>query len=114
MTSLPLFGRARVSETGVMSSENSRSTGSVSTGSVSSGRRSWPQLLRSVSLSIAAAVAECHRATRTMTQLRLAPDRYLPDSAQAPDDYAEFLFRTSGPLRHEPTARQRAAGRSLR
>lgn len=109
MTSLPLSGRARLSETEVMSSENSRSTGSVS-----SGRRSWPQLLRSVSLSIAAAVAECHRATLTMTQLRLAPDRYMPHSAQAPDDYAEFLFRTSGPLRHEPTARQRAAGRSLR
>ena len=49
-----------------------------------------------------------------MMQRRLAPDRYLPDSGQAPDDYAEFLFRTSGPLAHEPTARQRAAGRSLR
>ncbi len=87
-----------------MSSENSRST----------GHSSWPQLFRSVTLSIAAAVAECHRATRTMTQLRLAPDRYLPDSGQAPDEYAEFLFRTSGPLRHEPTAKQRAAGRTLR
>ena len=64
-----------------------------------------------MSLAIAAVVAECNRATRTMTQLRFAPDRYLPDSGQAPDDYAEFLFRTSGPLRHEPSARQRAAGR---
>ncbi len=80
----------------------------------SSGRRGWSQRLRSVSLSIAAAVAECHRASRMMMQLRLAPDRYLPDSGQAPDNYAEFLFRTSGPLRHEPSARQRAAGRSLR
>jgi len=67
-----------------------------------------------MSLTIAAAVAECHRANRIMMQRRLAPDRYLPDSGQAPDDYAEFLFRTSGPLRHEPSARQRAAGRSLR
>ncbi|MGD0924993.1 MAG: hypothetical protein ABR926_07335 [Streptosporangiaceae bacterium] len=49
-----------------------------------------------------------------MTELRLAPDRYVPDATQAPGDYAEFLFRTSGPLRHEPSARQRAAGRSLR
>ena len=114
MTSLPLFGLARTFETEVMSSENSRPTGSISTGSLSPGRRSWPQLLRSVSHSIAAAVAECHRATGTMMQLRLAPDRYMPNSAQAPDDYAEFLFRTSGPLRHEPSARQRAAGRSLR
>jgi hypothetical protein len=49
-----------------------------------------------------------------MTQVRLAPDRYMADSSGAPGDYAEFLFRTSGPLRHEPTARQRTAGRSLR
>jgi hypothetical protein len=59
-------------------------------------------------------VSECHRAVSAMTELRLAPDRYLPDSGQAPDDYTEFLFRTSGPLHHEPSARQRAAGRSLR
>lgn len=98
-----------MTETGFMSSTNSRSTASVS-----SGGRSWLQLLRSVSLRIGAAVAECHRANGTMMQRRLAPDRYLPDSGQAPDDYAEFLFRTSGPLTHEPTARQRAAGRSLR
>ena len=78
------------------------------------GKRSWTQLIRSVSLSIAAVVAECHRANSLMMQRRLAPDRYLPDSGQAPDDYAEFMFRTSGPLRHEPSAGQRAAGRSLR
>jgi hypothetical protein len=68
-----------------------------------------------VSLTIAAAVAECHRANRTMMQRRLAPDRYVPDPGRAPDDYAEFLFRTSGSLVHEPSARQRlAAGRSHR
>src|SRR5260370_34257942 len=109
MTSLPLFGRARVPETGYMSSANTPSTGSIS-----SGRRSWPQLLRSAALSTAAVIAECHRATGTMMRLSQAPDRYLPDSGHAPDDFAEFLFRTSGTLRHEPTARQRAAGRSLR
>ena len=49
-----------------------------------------------------------------MMRLSQAPDRYLPDSGHPPDDYAEFLFRTSGTLRHEPSARQRAAGRSLR
>ena len=49
-----------------------------------------------------------------MMRLSQAPDRYLPDSGRAPDDFAEFLFRTSGTLRHEPTARQRASGRSLR
>src|SRR6202035_4874117 len=108
MTSLPLLGRARLSETGCMSSANTPSTGSIS-----SGRRSWPQLLRSAALSIAAVIAECHRAAGTMMRLSQAPARYVPDSGQAPDDYAEFLFRTSGTLRHEPTAWQRAAGRSL-
>jgi hypothetical protein len=50
-----------------------------------------------------------------MSQLRLAPDRFLPDAGEAPDDYAEFLFRTSGALVHEPSAKQRrAAGRSHR
>ncbi len=32
------------------------------------------------------------------------PDSYLTTSDQAPDDYAEFLFRTSSSLVHEPTA----------
>jgi hypothetical protein len=105
MSSLPLFRPALISETGVMSS----------TESVSPNHRSWSQLLRSAALTIASVVSECNRASRMMTQVRLAPDRYLPDSGQAPDDYAEFLFRTSGPLAHEPSARQRlAAGRSHR
>lgn len=110
MASLPLFCGPEVTETGVMSSTNTHSEGSVS-----SRRRSWLHLLQSASHTIAAGVAECNHATRTMTQLRLATDRYLPDPAQAPDDYAEFLFRTSGPLPHERSARQRlAAGRSHR
>ncbi len=62
-----------------------------------------------MSVTIVAVVAECNRATRLMMQLRFAPDRYVPDPTQAPDDYAEFLFRTSGPLPHEPSARQRSA-----
>ena len=90
------------------------SANTPSTGSISAGRRSWRQLLRSAALSIAAVIAECHRATGTMMRLSQAPDRYLPDSGQVPDDYAEFLFRTSGTLRREPSARQRAAGHSLR
>ena len=109
MTSLPLFGRARMSETGYMSSANTPSTGSIS-----SGRRSWRQLLRSAALSIAAVIAECHRATGTMMRLSQAPDRYLPDSGHAPGDYAEFLFRTSGPLLREPAADRRRRGELVR
>jgi hypothetical protein len=94
-----------MAKTGVMSS----------TESLSAHHRNWSQMVRSAAHTITSVVAECNQATRTMSQLRQAPDRYLPDSGQAPDDYQEFLFRTSGPLAHEPSARQRlAAGRSHR
>ena len=72
-------------------------------------------MVRSAAHTITSVVTECNQAVRTMSQLRMAPDRYLADSGHAPGDYAEFLFRTSGPLAHEPSARQRlAAGRSHR
>ena len=45
-----------------------------------------------------------------MTTLKTAPDAYLTVAAHAPDDYAEFLFRTSGTLLHEPDASHRAHG----
>ena len=67
---------------------------------------------------IAGIVAECNYAQRRVTTLRTAPDAYLTkgDDAyltkgdKAPDDYAEFLFRTSGTLLREPDARRRALG----
>jgi hypothetical protein len=73
-------------------------------------------LLRSVTKlarRIAAIFAECAEAQRRMTMLRTAPDRYAPRSAKAPDTYAEFLFRTSGSLLHEPPASARK-GKSIR
>ena len=86
-----------------------------STKSLPAQHRNWSQVLRSAAHTITSVVTECNQATRTMSQLRFAPDRYLPDAGQAPDDYAEFLFRTSGSLVHERSARQRlAAGRSHR
>ncbi len=39
-----------------------------------------------------------------------SPDAYLTGTNQAPDDYAEFLFRTSGTLLREPDAGHRARG----
>ena len=60
---------------------------------------------------IADIVAECNYAQRRMLALRTSPDAYRPDRSQAPDDYAEFLFRTSSALLHEPTASGRAHGR---
>lgn len=56
-------------------------------------------------------IDDCRYAQRRMTQLRYAPDRFLPQPGQVPDTYAEFLFRTSGPLAHERSARARANGR---
>lgn len=62
---------------------------------------------------LAGIVAECRYAQRRLNGLRLAPDRYLFDADRAPDTYAEFLFRTSGPTVREPSARARAAGRHV-
>ena len=60
---------------------------------------------------IAGFFAECNYAQRRLTILRTAPDAYLTTRNTAPDDYSEFLFRTSGTLMREPDARRRALGR---
>ena len=62
---------------------------------------------------IADIVAECNYAQRRMLALRTSPDAYRPDRSQAPDDYAEFLFRTSSTMPHEPTAAGREHGRPV-
>jgi hypothetical protein len=53
------------------------------------------------------AIRECNTAQRRMTAISTAPDRYTARPDAAPDTYAEFLFRTSGLLIHEPPARAR-------
>jgi hypothetical protein len=53
-------------------------------------------------------IAECAQAQRRLAELTMAPDRYLANPNEAPDTYEEFLFRTSGLMRHEPPARARA------
>ncbi|HET9974224.1 MAG TPA: hypothetical protein VFQ68_38735 [Streptosporangiaceae bacterium] len=40
----------------------------------------------------------------------MTPEAYLDNRDKAPADYAEFLFRTSGALLHEPGAARRANG----
>jgi hypothetical protein len=60
--------------------------------------------------AVATVIDECNYAQRRMLQLRLNPDRYVLTGDQAPDTYAEFLFRTSGLLIHEPAADKRFAG----
>ena len=56
---------------------------------------------------LAAVAAECHEARLRSVSLALAPDRQLISPNRAPESYAEFLFRTSGPLLHEPAAGDR-------
>ena len=59
---------------------------------------------------VAGILAECNYAQRRMIILKTAPDAYLAAAGKAPDDYAEFLFRTSSTLLCEPDARHRAHG----
>jgi hypothetical protein len=67
-------------------------------------------LLARAARRVADFFAECNYAQRRMAALRTAPDRYVLNGERAADTYAEFLFRTSGVLPHEPTAARRARG----
>jgi hypothetical protein len=70
---------------------------------------------RRAARAVAATLAECNRAQRRMAELQLSPDRFLIKGATAaPDTYAEFLFRTSGLLAHEPPADKRFPERQAR
>ena len=71
-------------------------------------RRAAAALLRAVRRA-GSAVAELDRLNRRLTTAHLALDAYLPH----PDTYSEFLTRTGGSLRHEPSARARLAGRAV-
>jgi len=62
---------------------------------------------------VADLVAECNYAQRRVFALRTTPDAFLANRDKAPDDYAEFLFRTSSALLHEPAAAGRAHGRPV-
>ena len=59
---------------------------------------------------IASAVAECNEAQRRLFELRMDPERYAFARFAVPDTYADFLRRTSGPVYHEPSARERSSG----
>ena len=58
-------------------------------------------------------VAECNYAQRRVFILRTSPDAFLANRDQAPDDYAEFLYRTSSTLLHEPAAAGRSHGQPV-
>jgi hypothetical protein len=71
-------------------------------------------VLRRIVRWVAAAIAECRYAQRRLAQLQANPSAHVLHPGQAPDTYREFLFRTSGPLAHEPSATQRSLGRAIR
>jgi hypothetical protein len=73
--------------------------------------RDFAGRLRRLAGRIGAVVAECNDAQRRMSVLSMSTDRYVPTANKAPDSYAEFLARTSGPLLREPTAARRLSGR---
>jgi hypothetical protein len=65
--------------------------------------------LRRIARRLRDVMAECAYAQRRMTELTTAPERYVLHPEIVPDTYADFLFRTSGVLPHEPPARVRAS-----
>ena len=62
---------------------------------------------------VADLIAECNYAQRRAFTLRTTPDAFLADRDKAPDECAEFLFRTSSTLLHEPAAAGRAHGQPV-
>jgi hypothetical protein len=64
--------------------------------------------VRRVAGKLADVVREMNEAQRLMLVTRTATDRYLDNPGAAPATYDEFLARTSGVLRHEPSARKRS------
>jgi hypothetical protein len=73
--------------------------------------RTGPALTtRRIARRIASVLAECNYAQRRSFAIMTGADSYLMDRNQAPDTYAEFLFRTSGGLLREPASAQRSHG----
>ncbi|MGH3207603.1 MAG: hypothetical protein ACRDNO_07565 [Trebonia sp.] len=62
---------------------------------------------RRVAGKLADTVREMNEAQRLMLVMRTATDRYVEQPDAAPDTYDEFLARTSGALRREPSCRKR-------
>jgi hypothetical protein len=70
--------------------------------------------VRRIMRRVSRTVADANAAQRRVVVLAGAPDRWVPHPHKAPDTYSEFMARTSGPMLHEPSARRRARGRTIR
>jgi hypothetical protein len=63
--------------------------------------------VRRITRNLLAILTDWAYAQRKLTELRLAPEQYVYKRNAVPQTYAEFLYRTSGVLHHEPPARVR-------
>ena len=68
------------------------------------------QAVRHAARAVADVVRECNYASGRLLELRLFPDVQAAGWDRAPDTYADFLWRSSVALWHEPSAGRRAAG----
>jgi len=64
--------------------------------------------VRRIMKGIISLAEECSYAQRKLLELRMGPERYVFATFHAPDTFADFLYRTSGMLPHEPSAEERA------
>ena len=72
------------------------------------------RFLQATSSRVAAVIADCRYAQRRIAELQATAGDSLLRPGVAPDTYQEFLFRTSGPLTHEPSAARRSFGHATR
>jgi hypothetical protein len=72
-------------------------------------RRFASALLRAVRRACSALV-ELNRQLNRVATIQMSQDVYMIRPDVGPDTYAEFLSRTRGRLRHEPSARARLDG----
>jgi hypothetical protein len=61
-----------------------------------------------------AAVQRFNDQQRRFAGRRMSVEGFMGQPDSAPENYGEFLFRTSGPLLHEPSATARLSGRGVR
>ena len=59
------------------------------------------------------AFAEFQRQQNRLNAIMLSYDAHMINPTAPPNTYAEFLVRTSGPLRREPSAKSRLAGHGV-
>ena len=111
MSSLPLSYPERKGDPGYMNGTDSRP---IPCQPRPAGRPKGLARLALIACRLRQVIEEMNFAQRRLMALRLSYDGQLDHPDAAPETYSEFVLRASGPLRREPTARQRSAGRAVR